>query len=208
MPNRTFAELQQAIATEMQLDPGLISDEERKRFINDCLADLGDMGLFEKEAVLTVTNGEAALPSDFVSLISVRWQDGRTLRPASLEEQIVGSGSKPVKFLLMPQKIRVIPAADGELMLYYGYRPAPLEADTDVPDIPEGYDMLIVDYSVARAHRKNGNIGLWREYMSYYESGKLRLANELLRRINSRVTPMHNQHHEIMFDPLDSFMWP
>ena len=67
--NRTFKELQDAIKDEMQLDPGLISDRERKQFLNEALKDLGSMGLFEKTTQVTIEFGFARLPDDFVEMI-------------------------------------------------------------------------------------------------------------------------------------------
>lgn len=184
--NRTFQELQDAIKAEMQLDPGLISDLERKTFINDCIKEIGRTPLFEKYADITITNGEIDVPDDFVELIELRYNH-ILLKPSSLNSMEVGQ-SAPVKYAITYNKIQVYPAIDtGIARLYYVYAPAVLSDPTDQPDIPNGYDPLIVDFAVGKAHRKNGNIGLYREYMSAFNSGKGELIAELLKRSNSRV---------------------
>lgn len=202
--NRTFAELQAAVQVEMQLDPGLISAEERAQFINDALADVGDLGLFERTEEFDVEDGTVALPDDFVHAIAVMWEDGRALRPATVTmSDKVGT---PVYFVQSYNSIRVFPKSDGKLLMVYSFRPAALVDDADQPDIPNGYDAMLVEYAVARAHRKNGNIGLYREYMASYETYKIRLAQELVRRINSRVTPTVNQQ-AVAVDPHDVFRY-
>ena len=62
--NRTLAELRAAITEDMKLNPGLITDTERNRFINRALLDLSDMQLFEKEVTLDYTDGVITLPDD------------------------------------------------------------------------------------------------------------------------------------------------
>lgn len=184
MANRTLAQLNTAIKTEMQLDPGLISDAERTQFINDCLTDLGGSGNFEKQVTLSFTDGVATLPEDFVEFIAL-YRNGVALQPANTLYTTEG-------FITRYPSIEVRPHATENLTLWYSYAPAALAQETDVPDLPYGFDMAIVDYAVARAHRKNGNIGLYREYMSAYESKKYELYQRLTRLENSRVGMIHD----------------
>ena len=186
---RTLGELMSAIETEMQLDPGLISDEERSRFINDCLSDLGTLSLLEKSADVASVDGFVSLPTDLVEIIDVFWED-ILLRPLE-SNNMTGSSAKPIGYITYYDNIKLYPTPneDGNVKLIYSYRPSSLNITSDKPDIPEGWDYLLVDYAVGRAHRKNGNIGLYREYMGAYEEGKVKLMTELTKRQNSRITP-------------------
>lgn len=189
LQNKTLSELNTAIRTEMQLDPGLISDDERKRFINDCIMDLGGMSQFEKTVSLAFTDGFATVPDDFVDLIAL-YRDGKQVLPADIQHTTEG-------FIPCYPQIEVRPNTTETLSLWYTYAPAVLVNDTDRPDIPGGFDNAIIDYAVARAHRKNGNIGLYREYMSAYESKKFELYQRLTRLENSRVNVTLNLEEPI-----------
>lgn len=179
--NMTLSELIDSIKTEMQLDPGLISDTERKRFINDCIVDLGKLGGFEKTVELSVVNGDVELPDDLVDILAV-YSHGVILNPCSYA-QIGGVG-----YVAMCDTITVFPNDTDTIKLLYSYTPQKLVNLEDKPEIPNGYDGLIVDYAVAKANRKNGNIGIYREYMSAYEGKKYDLMSELTRRYNTRIT--------------------
>lgn len=184
---KTLSELNNAVRTEMQLDPGLVSDAERTRFINDCIADLGGLGCFEKRADLSLTDGLASIPDDFVDFISLHRGDV-LVPPANIDNSTEG-------FIPRFPVIEVRPHATETLTFTYAYMPAPVSNDSDVPDLPYGMDVAIIDYAVARAHRKNGNIGLYREYMSAYESKKYDVLQRLTRVQNSRVETVINSEH-------------
>ena len=178
--------MQDAIRSEMQLDPGLISDTERKLFINDCIKELGRTPLFEKYAYLDIVNGEVTLPDDFVELIELRY-DHTILKPSSLMSMDI-SNMAPQRYAMTYDVLNLYPATRvGTVRLYYVYKPPLLVLPEDVPAIPNGWDNLIVDYAVGRAHRKNGNMSLYREYMGSFNSGKGELISELLKRSNTRV---------------------
>lgn len=170
----------------MQLDPGLISDLERKTFINDCISELGRAPLFEKYTDVEIVDGEIDVPDDFVELIELRYNH-ELLKPSPLSSMDVGT-SAPIRYAITYNKIQLYPAlSTGTVRMYYVYSPMPLVEPDDQPDIPNGYDSVIVDYATGKAHRKNGNIGLYREYMSSFNSGKGELISELLKRSNTRV---------------------
>jgi hypothetical protein len=191
--NRTFKEIQDAVKTEMQLDPGLISDLERQTFINDALADLGSLSLFEKYATLTIVDGKAYLPDDLVAIIDVKF-DNRYLIP--VKRMITMDSDKPIGYTLNYTTIEVFPKIPtGSIDIYYAYRPLSLVNDEDKPDIPNGFDKMLVDWAVGHAHRKNGNIGLYREYVGAYNESKMMLMAELTRRLNSRVVMQHNSEY-------------
>lgn len=194
--NRTFAELQQAIATEMQLDPGLISASERQAFINDCLSNLGAMGMFEKDGTLTIVDGFADLPDDLVDVLEV--YNGNTyIQP--IETATVMTGTTITGYIVRYNKLESVPrVTSAELRIYYAYKPTKLVGDLDKPDIPNGYDKLIIDWAVGHAHRKNGNIGLYREYLGAFAEGKSDLIMELTKRANSRVMTTHNKDFQVL----------
>lgn len=200
--NRTLQELNDAVKTEMQLDPGLISDVERKAFINDCISDIGSIGLFEKVDTLPVVDGVVELPDDLITIIDVKY-DNRYLIP--IRRMITMSGDRPIGYTVMYNIMELFPPlSSGDIEMFYAYRPKNLNFDTDKPDIPNGFDKMIVDWAVAHAHRKNGNIGLYREYMGGYNEKKSNLVNELTRRYNSRVTMQHNtEYMETPSTPFD-----
>lgn len=183
--NKTFAQLQESVRLEMQLDPGLISVDERKNFINNCIDELGRIGLFVKTATIPVLLGVADVPDDFSGIIGVHY-NGVPLKPSAQMPNV--TGDTPLKYFFLYNKIKVIPSvASCNIELTYSYKPARLVAEGDKPDLPLGWDNLIVDFAVGSAHRKNGNIGLYREYMGAYNSGRGELVTELMKRLNSSV---------------------
>lgn len=189
--NRTFKELQDAIKDEMQLDPGLISDRERKQFLNEALKDLGSMGLFEKTTQVTIEFGFARLPDDFVEMIEVMY-NGRILQPMPMGNY--GISETPIGYTTLYDRIATVPqVAACTLDLYHGYRPLSMVNDEDKPDIPNDYDKALVDWAVGHAHRKNGNIALYREYLAAYSETKMALMTELTKRLNSRVEETYNR---------------
>ena len=185
----------------MQLDPGLVSDIERKSFINDGLKDVGGIGLFEKLVTLDVVDGLVDLPDDLVSLIELSWNE-RYLVPME-RQRGNDTTDTPIGYIVRYNQVETVPKANGVLNIYYSYRPAMLVEEDDRPDIPNGYDYMLIDYGVSRAHRKNGNIGLAREYMYAYDMKKGELMQELTKRLNSRVTNIINK--EYMDNPSTPF---
>lgn len=186
--NRTLLELRQAMVEDMKLNPGLINDGERTRFLNRALLDLGDMLLFEKlsEGIAHVT-GVVAFPDDFASVSYIEIA-GRRLSSMP-DTTYIMAGDDPIgyiqksnSFVLYPK-----PTTDGTVDLCYIYRPASMVLDGDRPDIPNGQDELLIDYAVGMCHRKNGNNGVAREYMGYYNTGKAGLQLQLVTQLNSRI---------------------
>lgn len=50
-----------------------------------------------------------------------------------------------------------LPSAAGSLVIFYYKIAAPLTADTDVIDVPEGWDDLVLDYAEYRAFRRDSD---------------------------------------------------
>ena len=191
--NRTLAELRTAITEDMKLNPGLITDTERNRFINRALLDLSDMQLFEKEVTLGYTDGVITLPDDFMSVVYVLRFNGAYLKVMPLDAP-PATGGTPVGYIQKPATIELWPKPSGEgtVKMSYIYRLPQLTSDEEQPDLPNGYDDLLVDFAVALCHRKNGNMGIYREYMGTYNLTKESLRTELTRKLNTRIIQMQN----------------
>lgn len=197
--NRTLLQLRNAVIEDMRLNPGLIIDTERNRFINRGLLDLSDMQLFFKDATLDHTAGVVTLPDDFMSVLGVRRTDGVWLNsipdyyPPSVGDTPLGYIQKASTIELYPK-----PTSNGQIALCYIYRLAQLTSDTEQPDVPNGYDDLLVDFAVALCHRKNGNMGIYREYMGTYNLSKESLRLELTRKLNTKIMTMQNSDNVTM----------
>lgn len=202
----TLDELKTAIETEMQLDPGLISDSERERFINRAIEDLSRIPLWEKETSVDVTANtiEVDLPQDFNNIIEVFW-DGLPLRPVKRRRSPDQVHGKPIGFILKPNKIELypVPSSDGKLFYVYQYKGLPLTNPSDEPNFHEDVGNLIIDYATAQAHRKNGNAFMYQQYMLSYQSERGILIDKLTREVNSRVRTSY--HDELTNDPLTPF---
>lgn len=189
--NRTLTDLLAAMVEDMKLNPGLITNTERTRFLNRALLDLSDMNLFEKSVSLAYVDGIATIPDDFKSVVLIKSTDGRILKPVPFDSP-AATGGTVVGYLQMPTTIEMYPtpATDSTVTLLYRYRLAQLVNANDQPDLPNGYDDLLMDFAVALCHRKNGNMGIYREYMGMYNVGKESLRDELTQRINARIVTL------------------
>lgn len=191
--NRTLTDLRAAIVEDMRLNPGLIVESERDRFLNRALLDLSDMQLFDKDVSIAHTAGVITLPDDFMSVVGVRRSDGIWLKampldaPPATGDTVFGYMQKASTIDLYPT-----PSSNGTVTMTYIYRLPKLALATDQPDIPNGYDDLLIDFAVALCHRKNGNMGIYREYMGTYNMGKESLRLELIRKLNTKILTMQN----------------
>lgn len=191
--NRTLAELRAAMIEDMRLNPGLITDAERNRFLNRALLDLSDMQLFDKEVSIAYVAGVIALPDDFMSVVGLQRSDGIWLKSMPLDSPPT-VGESPFGYVQKADTIELYPkpTVDGTATLTYIYRLPSLTSDTQQPTIPNGYDDLLIDFAVALCHRKNGNMGIYREYMGTYNLGKDSLQLELVRKLNTKILTMQN----------------
>lgn len=162
----------------MQLDPGLVSDAERRRFINDCLNKLGNLQLLEKVYTQSSVSSQFVnLPSDFGKLKRLYWYDGsiyHLLVPVE-DASSFNSTGRPVGYNLEGSQLRLYPApsSSGTLRWVYAYNPAEYSTSNggDNPDIPKTWDGLLVDYACYRSHRKNGNqVASLQYYRDFKES--------------------------------------
>lgn len=191
--NRTLTELRAAMVEDMRLNPGLIVESERDRFLNRALLDLSDMQLFDKEVTIAHTAGVITLPDDFMSIVGLKRTDGVWLKAMPLDsppasgDTCFGYRQDAATISLYPT-----PSGNGTVSMTYIYRLPALTAAGDQPAIPNGYDDLLIDFAVALCHRKNGNMGIYREYMGTYNMGKESLRLELTRKLNSKILTMQN----------------
>lgn len=69
----------------------------------------------------------------------------------------------------LSMQVYPVPNSGGTFNLYYYKVPTTLAADSDVAEIPEGWDDAVVDYCVAEARRKDHD-PTWAEAKAQYES--------------------------------------
>lgn len=191
--NRTLTELRAAMVEDMRLNPGLITDTERDRFLNRALLDLSDMQLFDKDLSIAYTAGVITLPDDFMSVVGIKRTDGIWLKAMPLDSP-PSVGETPFGYVQKADTIELYPkpTGNGTVTLTYIYRLPKLALAADQPAIPNGYDDLLIDFAVALCHRKNGNMGIYREYMGTYNMGKGSLQLELIRKLNTKILTMQN----------------
>lgn len=188
----TIDDVLAAIDDEKQLDPGLVSIEEKKRFVQDCLDDLGDLGVFEKVVEAEVSSSPVDLSTlggtetGFEKVIDVYW-NGRVLNsvtPRSVDHSI--EANQPTGYWLVGNYLylypKLAPGASGRLMVEMVYRPL------TVQDLPREWRRLLVLYGVARCFIKNGSAFSAASYMNEYETRKTSLYTKELQRRNQRKT--------------------
>lgn len=197
------------VQTEMQLDPGLISDSERGRFINACIEDLSGLQEWEKEQTIAVTAGtyEVNLPTDYMATATVLWND-RPLRPIKRQAAPGSVSGTPIGYIEKsgsPNKLELYPKPEqaGSLFVVYRYKGVSLVNATDVPNFHIDVSELLIDFAVARAHRKNGNVTMFTQYMSYYEAKKGSLYDRLLKEYNSRIRTSDINNNDVPLTPYD-----
>jgi hypothetical protein len=186
----TFLEMQTNIIADMQLDPGLISVDERKRFINKAIDDLSLINLWIKDASLEVDAGdsEVTLPTDFLLPLNVFWGDSE-LVPVKRTSTPGGTSGTPTGYIMKPGIIELVPAtnADGNLFVTYTYKGIHLTTDASVPNFHLDACSAIENYATAMCHRKNGNIFMYNQYYGMYIQQKGVFIDVLTRESNSRV---------------------
>lgn len=186
---KTLAQLRADIQLEMQLDPGLISPAERLRFINAAIEDLSAIGLWQKDhTIQNVVGASVTLPTDFQTPIDFFWGE-RRLIPAERFAPPGAITGEPITYVLSGRRLDLHPApiTPGTLWVEYIYMGVPLVTDTDVPNFHVDVSELLVNHAVALAHRKNGNVTMFMQYMSYYDSKKFQLIDRLTKEVNSRI---------------------
>lgn len=155
----TFAQINAAIQAEMQLDPGLVSDAERLRFINDGLSTIGSLQILEK---VTTTPTISQYPTKPVDLLRLRglYLEDVALVPANGSFDTDTTGT-PHAYIIEGDDVRLYPVPSASVSLRWEYTYSPVAGasitSSAIPDLPDGWDGLLVDYACYRAHRKNGN---------------------------------------------------
>lgn len=198
-------QIKSAIQTEMQLDPGLVSDAERNRFLDYWLDDVGSWGVLERTSTVTYSARaqEATLPETVIHLNQVILGN-RELKLAYGAELGVG---EPRFYSVSGNSLRLYPTPteNVRLTITYSYRPEYLTSDSDVPEIPRDWIYLGVLYGVYRSHKKNGNVLMSREYNQEYEQKKAEKMREYLAKYNSTVRTI-KETSEVGENPLTRFI--
>lgn len=178
---------------------GFWSDEELNQEINDGYLDLAvDAKLLADPFTLTTASGQELydLPDNLIAVRAVTFE-GRDLPRMPYAERSQDEGP-PRFYQVIGQKLRLFPTPDGTYtvtVLYY-YRPERMANDFDVPEIPEEYHRLLVDYAVARALLKDENPA-YAAYEQSYLTGKDQMILALAAR--DQASP------QTVFDPYG--MW-
>ena len=186
----TFLEMQTNIIADMQLDPGLISVDERKRFINKAIDDLSLINLWVKDTTLVVapSTAEVTLPTDFLLPLNVFFGDIELL-PVKRTGVPGGLTGTPSGYIIKPNLIELVPTSvtGGNLFLTYTYKGLHLADDDDVANFHLDASNAIETYATAMCHRKNGNIFMYNQYYNSYLQLKGIFIDVLTRESNSRV---------------------
>lgn len=127
------------------------------------------LGLFQKVATLTVDGTQTpatafySLPADALEVRKLTL-DGDTLTRTTLAElgdrweDVTGTACEYLLGEYGPTLVRLYPypaVATTGLKAHYVARPATLALTSDVPSIPEDYQMALAYYAIARAYLKD-----------------------------------------------------
>ena len=147
-----------------------VTDADIIGWINDGLKEIAKKNnVLETKSSSNLVAGvsEYTLPSDTLTLHSVR-VNGQRVRGLSLpesDEYVYANSSTPtgtpIVFWVYAGKINFYPTPDtnstGSLVLYYTRQPAAVASDTDVIDMPTGYDNQVVAYCLQQAYEMDEN---------------------------------------------------
>lgn len=156
-----------------------VTDAEITQYLNDAALDLNArLKVLTKETSSTVStsDGTIALPTDFISPITLRlgtddveWVADDVFWYASDNALSVS----PTYGRIFNEFIETYPAAANgtAYKLRYVKKPTALSAGADVSAIPEEHHKRMVDFARARARLKEGYEGQSDRYMAMYEDG-------------------------------------
>lgn len=218
------SEIKTTIKDSMQLDPGLVSNRERERYIRDTINDLSSLGVWEGAYEVTTATAPVTLPTTFSSLVEAYW-NGKRLRKMDkrkLDGTIPAGQPLYCWTAIDPAdgvyKLFTYPQINmsGKVKIDFSSKAIDIPTDstgtgTDQNDlttygVPSEWHGIIADGATAMAHRKNGNYTAAKEYQTTYMTGKNTLYIAALERINSR--PVENDVDEINPYAPDTFIPP
>ncbi len=189
-----FWEINNAIKEEMRLDPGLVLDSERTRFINDCMDNIGALQLIELTVTQTlVVSQYPTSPTGLGKIRSLYWNDVKLAMLPS--DKDVNSTGEPIGYILEADSVRLYPKpmAPGSLRwTYTGTPPYVTEAiltdetSSSEPALPVSWHSLLIEYACHRSHRKNGNILMANQYKKDYDSNMASKVRAYVSSLNSR----------------------
>lgn len=205
----TFNEINTAIAEEMQLDPGLVSAAERRRFVNDGLKLFANLQILEKVYTQAgVATQYVDLPSDLEKIKVLYWNDGTNTRtlPSIYQSFDFSSHGTPQGYIQEGTQIRLYPypSVSGSLRWVYSYRPDyfTVSNGSSFPSIPETWDTLLVDYGCYRSHRKNGNYLAATQYLSDFKSSLNDKIRAYISYLNSQVYSQVSEANTALSDDI------
>jgi len=191
-----FSAINAAIKEEMQLDPGLVSEAERARFINDGMKKIAELQLIELSYLDPAASTQyPTMPIGLTKIRNLYWNDIplRSLKPAQAED--LDTTGTPIGYVWEAEVVRLypIPVVAGELRWTYTGTPADCTT-TDLaigavtlPNLPTLWHPLLVDYACHRSHRKNGNILMSREYKNDFTIAMANTLRTYISSLNSQI---------------------
>lgn len=186
-------ELNEAIKMEMEVDPAIVNDTERYRYINRAVDDLASVAMFEKMVTLDAEENPVPLPDDFIAEVAVYRVSADSLVQLSPAHRYNSASGTPVEYFIMSNQMFLIPFSPCEIRLIYTYRPTGVseipgeEYDNSSPTLPEDWHPLIIPYAVALCHLKSGSVARYQQYLNEYTQRKMVKVAEYLKTYNARV---------------------
>lgn len=176
----TLAELIEAV--KRIVDDTSVPDDWVIGWLNECLGDLTPVLRLEERSVASVIAGmkEIALPVDLYEVRFVRLLSESNPRKPLHPADSVSTGYKRWGKVIILQPP---PTVDDTVELWYWRTPTPLKELTDVPEVPEAFQHLLVWYAGALYQSYQRDIDLERVlFYRRYTEGKQALDKYTLAR--------------------------
>jgi len=193
-------ELNAQIKLEMEIDPAIVSDAERYRYINRGIDDIASLGIFENVADLEASSNPVQLPDDYIALIDAFRVDGINLIKLTPVSSLRQGTGLPYGYLIVDKSMYLVPFQPCDIRLIYTHRPhyiseeEGVEHDASVPGLPEDWHPLLVTFAVALCHLKSGSIARYTQYLDAYQGRKAMKTMEYMRSYNTPVRTIRQAH--------------
>lgn len=172
-------------------NPQFWSDTELTSWINECCAAVArkvEWKRAEMDIAVTANEQNYTAPIDMIRIYRITFQptEDPTNNTYTVEfrgmmemDQIWGINQEwPANYPLyyttwaVPPALNIqlypVPSVDGQLQVYYYQQITPVVSGSDDVDMLEGYEDLVIDYTMYRALRKDAD-PRWQEFKTTYE---------------------------------------